>query len=435
MLEIRRFIPVLSLMMGLMLVAPVRADAVRDLEEQGLSVHSGPSAHFMAPRTTASRAGGVLLIVDSSADVVGMYDPYDGTYLGDLINGSGMFYTPINAILGPDGNVYVSDQVNDTVYVFDTQGNYLSVYADKANDGIDNIRGINFYNNELYVCSYYGYVARFNGPHSRMADFIYDGSSSLWDIVFLSGGDCLVSTSTADEVRHYDANGNLLGQVIPADFPEQLQEDTLLPGEYLVNTLTDKEVKDFDANGTIHQTTHHGQSGSGVYRLGNGNLLSAQGNGVYELDPGTGNIIQQKSSASGKYIEAMNLTSLEADTEQISEATGGVVNFDLDAGASHAGRIYVIFGGVTGSTPGTTLPGGVNLPVNWDVFTNIVLALVNTAPFSGFLGQLDTNGQATAKFDTLGPIPGTAGAAFTFAFALNKPWDFASNAVTVSVTP
>ena len=69
------------------------------------------------------------------------------------------------------------------------------------------------------------------------------------------------------------------------------------------------------------------------------------------------------------------------------------------------------------------------------MFTNIVINLANTAPFAGFIGQLDAQGAASAKFDTLGPLPGTAGLAFHFAYALNGPWDFTSNAVTITMVP
>ena len=39
------------------------------------------------------------MIPDSTTDTVGMYDPFDGTYLGDVIPDLGYFSTPINAVL------------------------------------------------------------------------------------------------------------------------------------------------------------------------------------------------------------------------------------------------------------------------------------------------------------------------------------------------
>ena len=81
------------------------------------------------------------------------------------------------------------------------------------------------------------------------------------------------------------------------------------------------------------------------------------------------------------------------------------------------------------------LAGIATLPLNWDILTNLVVAFVNTPPFSNFMGQLDSAGSSSAKFDTLGPIPGAAGLTLYFAYALNNPWDFASNPVAVDIVP
>ena len=44
-------------------------------------------------------------------------------------------------------------------------------------------------------------------------------------------------------------------------------------------------------------------------------------------------------------------------------------------------------------------------------------------------------GGGSATFDTLAPIPGAAGINLYFAYALNAPWDFASNAVVIAIVP
>ena len=111
------------------------------------------------------------------------------------------------------------------------------------------------------------------------------------------------------------------------------------------------------------------------------------------------------------------------------------MNFTLDAGLDQAGRNYIILGGITGTDPGTPLPGGlVTLPVNWDVFTNLVLMYANTPVFTSFMGSLDAQGGATAQLNAP-PVPAAAGATLAFAFALNKPWDFVSNPVLIEMTP
>ena len=413
---------------------PASDGDISTMEAAGIDQASAqqPRAFQVAPKNTLARAGGVLLIPDSTAYVVGMYDPYDGTYLGDLINGSGMFSTPINAILGPDGNIYVSDQVADSVFVFDTAGNYLSTYAD-ASDGLNNVRGIDFYNDHLFVTSGDDYVAEFSGPHTRLADFINDGSDPF-DVHFLPNGEALLCDIGNDRMAHYKADGTLNAWLFFCDFPEQVQDDGLLPGEFLVNSFSDKQAIDFELNGTQHQITPHGMSGRGIYRLGNGNLLVTSSGGVEEIDPVTGAVIQTENTGSARFIEYVEITSLSADTNTISGATGGAVNFTLDAGLGQANRSYFMFSGVSGTVPGTTLPGGVILPINWDVFTNYVIDQYSAPYFTNFLGQLDASGMASAKFDTQGSI-GISGFSIYFAFGLYGPWNFASNAVTIDVIP
>lgn len=125
---------------------------------------------------------------------------------------------------------------------------------------------------------------------------------------------------------------------------------------------------------------------------------------------------------------------LATDADTVPEA-GGTVNFHLCGYGDKAGRNYILLGSVSGTEPGTPLPGGqAVLPLNWDAFTNTVLALVNTPVFTGFMGTLDGDGYAPASLN-LPAVPGTAGLVMYFAYALNGPWDFASNAVSVEITP
>ena len=124
---------------------------------------------------------------------------------------------------------------------------------------------------------------------------------------------------------------------------------------------------------------------------------------------------------------------LTVDRYKVSEITGGPVNFFLDAGVENAQRQYILLGTSSGTVPGIYLSGGqVILPVNWDLFTNIVMNLMNTPAFDHFLGPLDKNGLATATMN-LGSIPGAAGLTLNFAYALNKPWDWVSNPVAIEV--
>lgn len=127
--------------------------------------------------------------------------------------------------------------------------------------------------------------------------------------------------------------------------------------------------------------------------------------------------------------------SLTVDTDELPEA-GGTVNFFLEAGDDNAYRGYLLLGGVSATVPGTPLPGGkAILPLNWDAFTNIVIALMNTAIFSNFMGTLDATGQGTAQMNAPALPAGSAGLKMYFAYCLTSPCDFSSNPVAVEVVP
>ncbi len=132
-------------------------------------------------------------------------------------------------------------------------------------------------------------------------------------------------------------------------------------------------------------------------------------------------------------------TTLGANPQTISQGTGGVVNFTLSAGAAYANRKYVLVGSVSGTSPGTPLPGGlVTLPLNRDWFTNAIIPRLNTTPFTNFKGQLDTSGSGTAQFNSMGPLPSglfPVGTIMDFAYVLQNPYDFASNPISVQVVP
>lgn len=137
-----------------------------------------------------------------------------------------------------------------------------------------------------------------------------------------------------------------------------------------------------------------------------------------------------------QFLEIVDLT-LNADGNVITEGSQGVVNFNLDAGTENGGRNYYMLAGLSGSTPGTVLPDGKVCPLNWDAFTDYTISLWNTPIFVDFTGALDANGQATAKFDTVDPVPsGSAGSIITFAYvcrAMVPTGWFTSNAVHVKV--
>lgn len=110
--------------------------------------------------------------------------------------------------------------------------------------------------------------------------------------------------------------------------------------------------------------------------------------------------------------------------------------FALEAGAAHAGKPYLLLGSLTGTSPGIRL-GAVTLPLQPDAYLDLTLSFPNSPLLSQSLGTLDANGRATARFTAIPQIPvSLVGRSFYHAYLTigNPPFDFASNAVSVTLT-
>ena len=106
-------------------------------------------------------------------------------------------------------------------------------------------------------------------------------------------------------------------------------------------------------------------------------------------------------------------------------------------GHHHDGnRFYLLLVSLSGTEPGTPLPGEFAvLPLNFDWFTNVGLLYINSQVFKQFLGVLSPDGKAWAQFNAHTFIPTSAPFPVSFAYALNNTWNFVSNPVNVVVMP
>jgi hypothetical protein len=127
---------------------------------------------------------------------------------------------------------------------------------------------------------------------------------------------------------------------------------------------------------------------------------------------------------------------LTADGDFLSAGSGGSILFSLDADTNSAGRTYLVLGSITGTEPGYPLPGGDEmLPLNWDLFTEIVLSMLNTQVFDKFMDALDDSGKGRARLNAPPLPPAAVGINMFFAFCLNSPFNFASNPVKIEIIP
>ncbi|QDU69410.1 hypothetical protein [Engelhardtia mirabilis] len=198
--------------------------------------------------------------------------------------------------------------------------------------------------------------------------------------------------------------------------------------------------------GTVMTSVAH--PGSALV-LGSGTLTAPAVPGTYTVSvvEAGANVIAQTTSgvpfweveAAGVMVHDLTLTvdpALTVDTASISLSAGGSAGFALDAGAANAGRVYLMLGSVTGSSPATTV-GGLDIPLVIDAYTLFTLANPTAPPLIGALGFLDGQGAGTAGFSLpAGSDPALAGIDLHHAYLLPLPvLDFASNAVSFSLVP
>ena len=88
--------------------------------------------------------------------------------------------------------------------------------------------------------------------------------------------------------------------------------------------------------------------------------------------------------------------SLVADRTFTGVALPAAVGLELDLGPGAAGLPYILLPSLAGSSPGTLVNGSL-VPLNLDdVSLFVLMNLLGTPLFPGFVGTLDVNGQATA---------------------------------------
>ncbi|MHC4944498.1 MAG: hypothetical protein ACYTG7_15890, partial [Planctomycetota bacterium] len=105
---------------------------------------------------------------------------------------------------------------------------------------------------------------------------------------------------------------------------------------------------------------------------------------------------------------------MEALNHELPAPAGGVFDFQIDAGAQYANKMFIILQSFTGCDPGFNMNGGqVHVPLIADWWTYLALSL--NPYWCNFYGMLDHSGRATANMNTFGPQPAAQGGAIYLA--------------------
>jgi len=313
-----------SLVMGASLVTAqqprMSAEQAEELGIDGPPVASTDPNTVPGERTTegVAQLPDFLLIPDSDNDRVMSFDPTTGDLLdADFIPADPTHLsTPIAAILSPtNDSILVSDQIEDVVYEYDLDGNYVGYYAPATGPDTsiaDNLRGIALRpGGNLLVTVASGAnsdaVAEFDTAGAYVGNFIANAAGGLdgpFDIHFRAS-DVLVPASTSDAVHRYDTSGSYLSDLVPSvNFPEQVAEAS--NGNLLVAGFSSPSgVHEYQSDGTFVATYDVVTGVRGVFELADGNLLVTNGSGVHEITR-SNTLVDTKIAVSGRFISLIS---------------------------------------------------------------------------------------------------------------------------------
>ncbi len=282
-----------------------------------------------------------LTVLSSGDNLVLLADPETG----EIVNESFIDLNPLGATtplhaIQVNGEIWVSDQVQDRIDRFDLETNHLgSIGGQVEGGGLDNIRGMARIGDEVWVTNAGSNndapgqaIVRIDTEGNILGNFPVDGSS--WFITEFNG-EVLISFSgggTSSRIDRYDLDGNLIGNFnTPGDINFVQQTHVKSDGNVYAASFSGLQsaVYEYDPDGVnlgqIPGTNPFGPRGA--WELGNGNVLWTNGAGVWSSNPDTGET-EQFIEGQYRYIDLVELPVAAPCPEDLTGS--GVVNvFDL----------------------------------------------------------------------------------------------------------
>jgi outer membrane protein assembly factor BamB len=136
-----------------------------------------------APHRGIFGPDGNFYVASANNDRVLRYNGQTGAFIDVFIQNGGnglpanALDYPVDLAIGPDGALYVSSQLNDSVLRFNaTTGAFLNVFVANGSGGLDGPSGIQFHNGDFFV------AGRFSSRVYR-----YDGSTGSFELEFGTG--------------------------------------------------------------------------------------------------------------------------------------------------------------------------------------------------------------------------------------------------------
>lgn len=329
---------------------------------------------------------------------------------GDWNHANGLDYDPVRDL------IVISSRAQDEIYIID----HSTTTAEAASHS--------------------------GGNHGKGGDILWRwGNPEAYDAGTAANQQLFGQHDPRFVTAGYPGGGNVTvynNQFLPN---QSAVHELVLPLDVLGNFVLNQQTNRYDPAAPSWSFTEVGFfSGfvSSAERLVNGNTLICSGaqRRLFEVDAG-GTTVWSYSHPVAPWIFQTNYVdrSLWTDTVELAVG-GGQVDFDHLVGSLHAGQMRLLLGSVTGSLPGTTLLGGVHLPLNIDYLTSAMVTGHNSGVFVETLRNLDGNGGNTSSLVIPAGFipPALAGTQLDFAHVVFDATLLAvqaSNPVTLTIVP
>lgn len=175
-----------------------------------------------------------LIVAAYSDDSVFRFAATSGAFLQEFATSEGL-NSPVDAVIGPDGNLYVSGDLSGDILRYNAQtGAFIDEFIPAGTAGISNAEGLAFGpDGNLYVADYSNdRVMRFDGDSGAFIDnFVTNGSGGLntpYGLLFGPDGNLYVNSFTDDNVLRFDgSSGAFIDEFVAAgsgglDAPEEM---------------------------------------------------------------------------------------------------------------------------------------------------------------------------------------------------------------------
>lgn len=262
------------------------------------------------PRTSNK----LLMIPDWTYDRVYAFDYNTGNLVDTAFIHSNYpnLQSPKHALQRTKTRILVSDQIADAVQEYDTNGLFVRTFSQGGS--LDNIRGIAFRPNwNLLVTVASGTnqntIQQFDTGGVHIGTFISTNLNSPFAILYRIGDILVTNSSGTEDVNRFNFSGVFISSLIAnqLNFPQQiiqLDDGKLALCEF---SGTGSGIKIYDSTGTLLNTLAGVTGNRGVFRLPNGNFLTTNSTGVYEIDDTTGALIATKALGSSfQYISVFD---------------------------------------------------------------------------------------------------------------------------------